>query len=117
MKSLLLDEERYTRSELSTIIASDNKSYKSSTERVLCRLFTFSTAQTGGDLWLLPWCIDKLKQNVRDKKAYRFWIKYLEFKTRPMDVRKAFEKMMLHKNSKKDMLSKLKYMHLVKVDR
>jgi hypothetical protein len=45
MKSLLVDEEKYTNKELSLIIGSNEKSYKNKTEKVLCRLFIFSTAK------------------------------------------------------------------------
>ena len=92
MKALLIGEERYMPEEVKTIIKDDDKKFKDETERVLCRLYTYSISQTQkSENWLLVWCIDKLKQNVRDKRAYQFWMKYLEFKAEPLNVKKAFD--------------------------
>lgn len=118
MKALLIDEERYMPEEVKTIIKDDDKKFKDETERVLCRLYTYSISQTQkSENWLLIWCIDKLKQNVRDKRAYRFWMKYLEFKAEPLNVKKAFDQLIINKNSRKDSLAHLKYKYLVKLDR
>lgn len=118
MKDLLIDTERYTPEEVGVILKANDKSYKNQAERVLCRLFINNAAKSDGSpLWLMPWCIDRLKQYVRDKKAYRFWIKYLEFKERPMDVKKAFDQLVMNKNSRKASLANLKYMSLTKLDR
>lgn len=96
----------------------DDQAYKDTAEKVLCRLYVYSQSKRErGYVWLLAWCIDKLKKNVRDRKAYRFWMKYLEYRARPFDVKKAFDMLLIHKNSRKEPLSRLKYKHLVKIDR
>jgi hypothetical protein len=46
MKALLIDEEKYMPEEVKTIIKSDDKKFKDDTERVLCRLYTYSISQT-----------------------------------------------------------------------
>lgn len=118
MKRLLIDEERYLPEDVTTIMKSDDKHYKDTAERVLCRLYTFSAAKSERcSLWLLHWCIDKLKQNVRDRKAYNFWMKYLEHRARPLNVQKAFDIMVIHKNSRKKGLAGNRYRYLVKIDR
>lgn len=54
---------------------------------------------------------------MRDKKAYRFWMKYLEFKAQPLNLKKAFDQLIIYKNSRKDTLAGLKYRNLVVLDR
>lgn len=79
MKMLLLEDEFYTPEEVKSIIDEDDANYKGITEKTLCRLYTFGEGKAKrSDLWLLPWCIDKWRHFVKERKAVKFWLRYLE---------------------------------------
>jgi hypothetical protein len=82
MKLLLTDDEFYTPEEVKGIIDEDNANYKGQTEKTLCRLYTFGEGNANkSDLFLLPWCIDKWRLFVKERKAFKFWLRFMEKKT------------------------------------
>ena len=94
LKGMLL-RDGYTEDEIEKILKHNNKRSKEITERALCRLFTYGEGVQGNSkLYLLPWCIDKWRKFVKERKAFKYWISYLENRSRPAihDKRVAFEK-------------------------
>jgi len=90
-----LREDGYTDEEIDKIIADDNKKYKDGVERALCRLFTFGEGVQGSSkLYLMPWCIDKWRRFVKERKAFKYWLSYLENRNYPekKNLRWAFER-------------------------
>lgn len=107
-----LREEGYTGEEIDKIIADDNLHYKQQVERALCRLFTFGEGVQGhSKLHLLPWCIDKWRRYVKERKAFKYWLGYLESRTDPdrNNIRWAFERWAVMVQGHKGELKTWKY--------
>ena len=113
----MLKEEGYTSEEIKKIIQRNDDRYKTLTERALCRLF----CQGSGDnaVSLLPWCFDKIRQFVKERKVYGYWISYLELRNNPdkASLKSAFAKWQLASGERSDKLSKLKFRELGKFDK
>ena len=61
------------------IVTDDNKHYKEQVERSLNRLLLYGEAQdSNSKLYILPWCIDKWRRYVKERKAFKYWLSYLE---------------------------------------
>ena len=88
----MLEKDGYTEEEVEKIVAMDNKRYRDLTERALCRLFTYGEGRAGqSNLFLLPWCIDKWRQYVKERKVFKYWISYLEQRRNRNEMKEAFE--------------------------
>lgn len=91
----MLLRDGYTEEEIDKILKDDNIKFKETTERALCRLFTYGEGVQGqSKLYLLPWCIDKWRRYVKERKAFKYWLDYLENwnNVERSKTRKAFEK-------------------------
>ena len=53
--------------------------------------------------YLLPWCIDKWKQFLKEKKLYRYWLTFVEKKrgTFKLNLKNSFERWKFDIDSKK----------------
>ena len=66
----MLIEDGFRPSEINQIIAQDNQRYKQITEKMLCRLHTYGESKhRGSDLYLMPWCLDKWRRYIKERKA------------------------------------------------
>ena len=78
LKSMLL-EDGYRKPEINAIITTDNANYKALTEKMLCRLHCFGeTKHRGSDLYLLPWCLDKWRRYLKERRLMKLYIDRLE---------------------------------------
>jgi len=53
----------------------------------LCRLLLHGDGQNAlNDEWIKPWCLDKWKQYVKERKVYRHWINHLNHVVAPRQI-------------------------------
>ena len=67
----------------------NNALYLETIEKSMCRLFVYGDGKKGQtDLILLPWCIDKWRKFVRERKAFKYWIIFFEHREQPVKWQK-----------------------------
>lgn len=73
LKVLLL-EDGYTPKEITDILDQEDNKYRATIEKTLCRLYLWNLRDKGVGMHLLPFCFDKIKFFVRERKIMRYWI-------------------------------------------
>ena len=105
-------EDGYVDEDIEKVIADDNKHYKEQIERSLNRLLLYGEGQDGhSKLYILPWCIDKWRRYVKERKAFKYWLSYLENYRDPekRNQRWAFERWALMVQGHRGELKSWKY--------
>ena len=75
----MLIKDGYYPKQITDILQLNEQKYLVETEKSLCRLFACADGRAGeNDTYLLPWCLDKWKQYIRERRVYRYWLKWLE---------------------------------------
>ena len=61
----------------------------------------------------MPWCLDKWKKYVKEKKIIRFWLKWSNYKLKGItDLRASFDKWARLSCETKQFLRKIPFHHL-----
>lgn len=78
LKRMLLENKVCTKDELKKLLSRDNRRYRKVVEKTLCRMLVHGDAVQGENVeWIKPWCLDKWKQLVKERKSYRFWLNHM----------------------------------------
>lgn len=91
---MILNEDGYLPKEVEKLVEDDDEHYRGQCEKTMCRWYVYGEAkERKSDLWVLPWCLDKWKQFVKERKVYGHYLDYLEKRNNPSLLRKrlAFE--------------------------
>ena len=72
LKQLLKDKRIYTEEELKEMLQQNEDKYENTIEKSVIRLMLFGDGKNKvNDDWLKPWCFDKWKQFLKEKKVRR----------------------------------------------
>mmetsp|Transcript_35547 Transcript_35547/g.54350 ORF Transcript_35547/g.54350 Transcript_35547/m.54350 type:complete len:160 (+) Transcript_35547:857-1336(+) len=90
-----LNQEGYLPKEIQTMEEEAQEKYGQTVKKVAARLRTYGDGLEGkNNRWLLPWCLDKWKQYMIERRSYGYWLDYLETLSskNKTDLKVAFEK-------------------------
>jgi hypothetical protein len=98
---------------VSTLLQTNQRQSIRLIEKSVCRLFCYKDQE----LYLMPLCLDRWKQWVQHRKAFRYWLDYLNKRVDPQlcDIFSAFRKWKMLDSERKKALEKLKKSELEKL--
>lgn len=90
----MLDKDGYTEKEIRELLVDDDKNYADQVEMMISRNICYGDSRSmRKSNYLLPWCLDKWRKYVKERRVMRYWILWVErrYRKRSCSLKLAFD--------------------------